>query len=95
MTIELFIYLFTLGSTFASLLIQAIKKTFSGIPSNILALCSSVIVGLVGTVFAYILLNITFTLQNIICIPLMAVCIWIGSMLGYDKILQTISQIKR
>lgn len=95
MTIELFIYLFTIGSTFSSLFTQASKKTFTQIPSNLLALCSSIIVGLGGTFSAYVLLDIPLTLANVICIPLMAVCIWIGSMLGYDKVLQTISQIKR
>ena len=93
MTIELFIYLFTIGGTFASLLTQAIKKTFNQVPSNILALCSSIIVGVGGTFSAYVLFDIAFTLSNIVCIPLMAVCIWVGSMCGYDKILQTLKQI--
>ena len=93
MTIELFIYLFTIGSTFASLITQAIKKTFNRIPSNILALWSSIIVGIGGSVCAYVLIDIPFNIQNIVCIPLMTVCIWIGSMCGYDKILQTLTQL--
>lgn len=94
MTIDLFIYLFTIGSAVSSLLTQAIKKALPNVSSNILALVDSVAVGIVGTVFAYILLNIAFSVQNIISIVLMAVCIWIGSMLGYDKVTQTIKQLK-
>ena len=94
MTIELFIYLFTIGSTVASLLTQAIKKAYPDVSSNILALFSASVVGAIGTVFAYILIGVAFSVQNIICIVLMAVCIWIGSMLGYDKVLQTIRQLK-
>jgi len=29
------------------------------------------------------------------CIVLMGVCIWVGSMIGYDKVVQTIEQIKK
>lgn len=94
MTIDLFIYLFTIGSAVSSLLTQAIKKALPNVSSNILALVDSAAVGIVGTVFAYILLNIAFSVQNIISIVLMAVCIWIGSMLGYDKVTQTIKQLK-
>lgn len=94
MTIELFIYLFTIGSAFSSLLTQAIKKAFDSIPSNILALVSAAIVGVFGTIFAYLAMGIVFNAQNIISIVLMAVCIWLGSMLGYDKVLQTIRQLK-
>ena len=94
MTIDLFIYLFTIGSAVSSLLTQAVKKALPNVSSNILALVDSVAVGIVGTVFAYILLDIAFTAKNIVSIVLMAVCIWIGSMLGYDKVTQAIKQLK-
>jgi VIT1/CCC1 family predicted Fe2+/Mn2+ transporter len=94
MTIELFMYLFTIGSAFSSLLTQACKKTFTGVSSNILALVSAAIVGIFGSVFSYLCFDIDFSAQNIICIGLMAVCIWIGSMVSYDKVLQTIKQLK-
>lgn len=94
MTIDLFIYLFTIGSAVSSLLTQAVKKALPDISSNILALVDSVAVGVIGTFFAFILLDITFTVKSIVSIVLMAVCIWIGSMLGYDKVTQTIKQLK-
>lgn len=95
MTIELFMFLFTIGSAAASLLTQALKKTALNISSNIIALYSALAVGCMGTVIAYILMGITFDVKNIACIVLMTVCIWVGCMVGYDKVLQTIEQIKR
>lgn len=94
MTIEMFIYLFTLGSMFASLLTQSTKQTFPNVSSNILALINAAIVGIVGMICAYVILGIPFTVVNIIYIVLMGICIWIGSMIGYDKITQTIKQIR-
>lgn len=95
MTIELFIFLFTIGSSAASLLTQALKKAFTKISSNMLALASAFIVGIFGTVSAYILMDIVIDVKSIVCVPLMALCIWVGSMVSYDKLLQTISQWKR
>lgn len=94
MTIQLFLFLFTIGSLISSLATEAIKKAFESVSSNVIALIDAVLIGIVGTVFAYILMGIPFTLANDICIVLMAACIWIGSMVGYDKVMQTINQIK-
>ena len=94
MTVEMFIYLFTIGSLFASLLTQATKKAFPKISSNILALINAIIIGIVGMICVYVVMSIPFTAVNIIYIILMAVCIWMGSMIGYDKIIQTIKQIR-
>ena len=86
MTIELFIFMLTIGGLLSSLLTQALKKAFGNLSSNMLALVSAVLIGVFGMYTAFILMGIPFILQNIICIPLMAVCIWIGSMIGYDKL---------
>lgn len=93
MTIQLFLFLFTIGSMMSSLLTEAIKRSFKSVPTNVIALVDAVLVGLIGTVFAYILMGIPFTAVNIVCIVLMAICIWIGSMIGYDKVKQTIEQL--
>jgi len=94
MNIQLFLYLFTLGSVVSSLLTEALKKAFNAIPTNIIAFVNACVVGILGTIAAYILMGIAFTLANIVCILLMTICIWIGSMIGYDKVIQTISQVK-
>lgn len=96
MTIELFMFLFTVGSTVSSLLTEAIKKMkVKWVSANMIALIDAVIVGAGGTLGAYVLLDVTMDSKNMICVVLMAICIWVGSMIGYDKVIQTISQIKR
>ena len=95
MTIELFLFIFTVGSVAASLLTQAMKKAFKSLSRNFLALAAAVIVGMLGTAGAYILMDIAFNAKSIVCILFMTVAIWIGAMVGYDKVLQTIAQIKR
>lgn len=94
MTIELFLFLFTVGSSASSLLTQAMKKAFKNLSSNILALASALIVGFGGTMAAYILMGIVLDAKSIVCVPLMALCIWVGSMISYDKVLQTIAQLR-
>lgn len=95
MTIELFIFMLTIGALMASLLTQAVKKAFPNVSSNILALADAFVIGIIGVAIAYVLMGIPFTLPNIMCIVLMGVCIWVGSMIGYDKVVQTIEQIKK
>ena len=94
MTIQLFIFLFTVGSLVSSLLTEALKKACKEISTNMIALINSLLVGILGTSAAYILMGVQWSLVNIVCIVLMAFCIWVGSMVGYDKVMQTIAQIK-
>lgn len=98
MTIELFIFMFTVGAMAAGLLTEAVKRTYqeAGIKdsANKIALINAAIVGGFGTASAYGLLDIAWTIQNIICLVLMIVLVWIGSMIGYDKIIQLLAQIK-
>ena len=93
MTTNLFITILTIGSLASSLLTEALKKGFKGMSSNVIALINAIIVGLAGTTAAYILMEIPFNAQNITCMLLMVLCVWIGSMVSYDKLLQTIAQI--
>lgn len=96
MTITLFMTLFTIGSAVSALLTEAMKKLCVKWASpNIIALMDALIVGFFGTLSAYILMDVPLDPKNVICIILMTICIWIGSMIGYDKVIQTISQIRR
>lgn len=95
MTIELFVFLFTFGSAISALLTQAIKKIADNISSNIIALIDAFVVGFIGTIIFYIMMGVIFTPENICWIILMSFAIWLGSMVGYDKIIQTIAQIRR
>lgn len=92
MTIELFITLFGVGSVLSSLLTEALKKSLT-ISSNIIALIDAVIVGGVGCFVYYFLTGVQITPINAIYAVLMALCVWLGSMVGYDKVMQTLKQI--
>lgn len=97
MTVTLFISLFTIGSMACGLITEAIKKMYQNAgkdySANIIALVDALVVGGLGTITAYMLMDIPWTVNNIICIVLMVVCIWLGAMLGFDKIKQTLEQI--
>lgn len=94
MTLTTFLFIFFIGATAASLFTEALKKVFWDMSSNLIALISSAVVGVGGTVIAYILMDIPLDSKNIVCIILMTFLIWLGSMIGYDKVIQTIEQIK-
>lgn len=94
MTVELFMFLFGFGSIVSALLTQAVKKAFKELSSNIIALIDAVVVGVFGTGAVYILMGIEWSFTNIVCLALMSFSIWLGSMVGYDKVMQTIGQLK-
>jgi len=96
MTITLFVSILTVGAVVSGLLTEAVKKWYENMKkdysSNMIALINAVVVGGGGTSVTYMLLGVGWTVNNIICLILMAVCVWLGSMIGYDKILQLIKQ---
>lgn len=97
MTITLFISILTLGAGITALLTEAIKKAYSNAgreySPNIIALINAVVVGCGGTAVVYMLLGTPWTVNNILCLILMGVAVWISSMIGYDKVLQLLKQI--
>ena len=97
MTIQLFLTMLTIGSAVSSLLTQAVKKALNEkeitYSSNVLALIDAGVIGVFGTIISYILMGIEWNVVNIVCIPLMAVAVWVASMIGYDKVIQLIAQI--
>ena len=98
MSITIFATLLTILVACNALITQAIKVAFdkSGkkYSSNLIALITSIAIGGLGSVIAYIFLGIAFNIYSIICIPLFIIVIWVGSMVGFDKIFQLIEQIK-
>ena len=97
MTITLFVTIFTVGAMVSGLLTEAIKKAYQNAEkkysANVIALVDAAVVGGLGTACAYMLLEIPWTVNNIICLALMIVVVWIGSMIGYDKIMQLLNQL--
>lgn len=97
MTVTLFITIVTLGAAVSSLLTEAIKKAYNNAEkeysANVIALINAVVVGGIGTAVVYMLRGIPWTINNIICLILMIFVVWIGSMIGYDKVIQLLKQI--
>lgn len=98
MTLTLFVSLLVILSAVTSLFTEAVKCLIEGVggkyASNMVVLVVAIIVGIGGTGIAYIFMGIPFILPNIICMALMAVAVWVGSMIGYDKVVQLIEQMK-
>lgn len=97
MNIALFIALLTVFATITSLFTEVCKKVLNenkvSYSSNLLVLIIACIVGILGTCVYYIFFSIEFNAVNIICMPLMGIATAVGSMVGYDKVIQTIKQI--
>lgn len=98
MTVELFLILLTILSVITSICTEGVKKFLDSLnfkyASNILVLAVAAVVGGVGTVVFYMWNDIAWTALNIICIFLMICANWLGAMIGYDKVMQAITQIK-
>lgn len=97
MTVTLFITILTIGAAVAALITEAIKKVYANAgktySANVIALVDGVVVGCGGCAVMYMLLGIEWSVNNTICMVLMGVAVWIGSMIGYDKLIQLIKQL--
>ena len=98
MNLTLFMTLLVILAVAVSLITEAVKKFLDSVyieySSNLVVLIVSIIVGAGGTALAYLFLGVAFTTPNIVCMPLMAVAVWVGAMVGYDKVLQMLEQLK-
>lgn len=98
MTFEKFLILLAIASVVTSLLTEAVKIFLDSLKvkyaSNIVVLITSVFVGGFGTVFYYLLCDLTWTATDVVYIFLMVGANWLCSMLGYDKVMQAITQLR-
>lgn len=98
MTLTLFMTLLVVLAVIVSLFTEAVKKFLddAGVKysSNVVVLIVALLVGAGGTALMYMFLGIAFTTPNILCIALMAISVWVGAMVGYDKVLQMVEQVK-
>lgn len=99
MNITLFIALLTMFSAITGVVTEGCKKlldeTSIVYSSNIVAFIVACVVGVSGTGAYYVLNSIEFNAVNIICMFLMGFATSIGAMVGYDKVIQTIGQLKK
>ena len=98
MSISLFVSIFVGGGLVTMLLTQSIKQFYynrgAQASPNVIALINALVVGGLGTAFAYMLLSIPWTVNNILCLIAMIILVWMGSMIGYSKILETFQQFQ-
>lgn len=97
MTAAIFMMLLAMFAVIGALLTEAIKKAYDNAgksySANAIALINAAVLGCGGTIVAYLLLAIPFTAMNIAFIPVMVGLTWLGSMLGYDKVVQLVTQV--
>lgn len=98
-SISFFITLFIILAAVSSIFTEAIKKFCINrggeAKPNIIAFLCALVIGGGGTVAAFTIYEMAFTLNSIIFAIVMVFFIWIGSMIGYDKVKQTIEQFKK
>lgn len=97
MTNEIFLSLLLLVSILVSLTTEAVKKSLPegvSIPSNILAIISSVVLSIVVGIFFCVLNSIPFSATIVIYIISLVFLSWLCAMLGYDKVIQALQQFK-
>ena len=96
MNVNLFLILLSAFSVISGLITEAIKKMLSdkaNFSYNVIALIVALVVGTVGCGLYYQLNTIPFTANNIIYMILMGFASGLTSMVGFDKLKQTIEQI--
>ena len=97
MTLEVFLMLLLAISIFTSLVVEGIKK-FVGdkytASSNLLAGIVAIVLGAMVGIFYCISAEITINAQSIILLIALVFLSWLCAMVGYDKVVQAIMQIK-
>lgn len=82
------------SSTVTSLCVEAIKKMFNVASPNILAAIVSVVIGVGIGIGIVVLKQLPVSAETVIFVIALTVLTWLCAMLGYDKVVQTISQLK-
>lgn len=98
MNLEVFLIVLMIASTLTGLVTEAIKKILTEYNRTYRA---NTLAGIVATVLSaaigvgYIIVTGgVFTAQTIVSIVVLIFLSWLGSMVGYDKVMQAIGQFK-
>lgn len=98
MTLEAFIILLTVCAVITSLLTEAVKTFLEMMnikfAANIIVLVMAMVVGCAGAMMYYWIFLIPINGMNCIMAVFLGLANWVGAMLGYDKVMQAIEQIK-
>lgn len=92
-----FLALLLAVSVMVSLTVEAVKKMLGDtkLSSNILAGIVSVVLSIAVGICYCILFKLSFTADVIIYLIALIFLSWLCAMLGYDKVVQAIKQIKK
>lgn len=97
-SLEIFLLGLLITSTFTGLATEAVKKVLTEYNvtyrANTLAGIVALIVSTATGIGYAILSNNAFTSQTIICLIVLVFMSWLCAMVGYDKVIQAISQFK-
>lgn len=98
-TLEVFLIGLMAISTSTGLVTEAVKKVLDickvKYHADLLAGIVSAVLS-VGVGIGYVILeNVGFTAQSIICIVALSFMSWLGSMIGYDKVIAHIKTVKK
>ena len=97
MSIQVFLTLLLAVSIFTSLVVEALKKCIGdkfNYSSNILAGVSAIVLSVCAGVFYCIMAQIAFNSQIVIVLIALVFLSWLCAMVGYDKVIQAITQLK-
>lgn len=84
-----------ISSVFTGLIVEAIKKMWNVDKPNILAAIVSVVVGLIVALSYVAVYSIEVNVTTVLFVFSNIVLSWLSAMLGYDKVVQTLAQLRR
>ena len=95
MSITIGSFILMVCSIMTGLIVEAVKQMVHVDKPNILAAVVSVVVGIVIPCMYIIMNNLPFDTTAILYIVSIVVLSWLCAMLGFDKVVQTLEQLKR
>ena len=100
MTTDIFLILLVEVSVFTGLFTEAVKGVLDALgkkfpSSNILAGIVAVVLSVLVSVMFSVLNEITATDKVMVCYVALALLSWLSAMVGYDKVIQALTQIQK
>lgn len=95
MTISTAFFLLSICSVLTGLIVEGIKKMVEVKRPNVVAAIVAVIMGIIIPLGYVIILQIKIDATIISYVASICLLSWLCAMLGYDKVIQTISQLER
>lgn len=99
MTLEIFLAMLLMISLLTGLTVEGVKKILDEVKinykSNVLAGIIAIVLAIAVAVAYLILIDAIFTAKIAVYLVALMFLSWLCAMIGYDKVVQTLSQLKR